>query len=66
MAFINLLLAVLEALPILDKWFQEASLAYAKQQTEKGNEDFAKALAVATTEKKTTDLQSSIGSNLPK
>jgi len=64
MQLLSAILAILEAIPILDKWFTELTLAYAAQQRSKGNADFQKAMDTAIKDKDTTDLQSSIGSKL--
>lgn len=64
MQFLAVILAILEAIPTLDKWFAELSVAYAVQQREKNNVDFKKAMDLATAQKDTTALQNAIGSKL--
>lgn len=44
MSTISFLMAVLNALPILDKWFQEAAVVYVKMQKAKNNAEFLSAL----------------------
>lgn len=63
-SILNVVLAILEAIPILDKWFKEMSLLYAQKKVEKGDEDFAKAMDQATTLKTTKDLQAIVGGKL--
>lgn len=64
MTIINFLLKLLEALPILDKWFEEMALTYAKVQRDKGNEEFTKAMGIATKNKDVSLLSSSLGDEL--
>lgn len=54
MDFIKVLLAALNAIPVLDKWFQQATLAYIKMQKEKDNAEF---LAALETARKTQDVE---------
>jgi hypothetical protein len=65
MTAIKLLLAVLEALPILDKWFQQAVATYVKKQKEKNNAEFLQALERAVNTGDVKDLAASLGANLP-
>lgn len=64
MQFLKLLLAVFEALPILDKWFQQLVILYTNYQREKNNVEFINALDEAKKEKNVHALRSSIGSKL--
>lgn len=61
---IKFILALLEALPILDKWFQQALIAYANQQREKNNVEFLDAMENAKSKKDISDLARSIGDKL--
>lgn len=61
---IKLILAIFEAVPIIDKWIQQLTLAYVNQQKEKNNAEFTKALEDATKTKDVSNLASSIGSKL--
>lgn len=54
MDFIKVLLAALNAIPVLDKWLQQATLAYIKMQKEKDNAEF---LAALETARKTQDVE---------
>jgi hypothetical protein len=62
---IEALLALLEAIPVLDRWFQQASIEYAKKQKEKNNVEYLAALAKAKGEKDVSDLAANIGKHLP-
>ena len=63
MKILAVILAILEVIPIFDKWFSELSLQYIKSQKEKGNVQFQDAIKTALTGN-TKDLQSSIGAKL--
>lgn len=61
---LNFILALLEALPILDKWFQKATIAYVQKQREQNNVDFFNAMAQAKREKNVENLRKRIGGKL--
>jgi hypothetical protein len=60
----KLLLAIFEAIPVLDKWLQAALIAYANQQREKNNEEFVQKLKEATKKKDLKAISADIGSKL--
>lgn len=64
MKLVELVLKILEVMPILDKWFQEIALSYARQQREKENVEFTQAMQVATKEKDVFALSTSLGNKL--
>ncbi|CAB4169975.1 hypothetical protein UFOVP903_41 [uncultured Caudovirales phage] len=64
MVHIRLLFAALEALPILDKWFQQATIAYVKMQKEKNNVEYLEAMGVAKADKDVTGLAANLGGKL--
>lgn len=64
MQLINVLLAALEALPILDKWFQQATLAYIELQRKKDNAEYLAALNKATKNQDVEDLAVNLGRKL--
>lgn len=64
MEFLKATIALLEAIPVLDKWFQQLTLLYIAKQKEKENEKFLQALDKAQKEKNTEDLAASIGKHL--
>jgi hypothetical protein len=64
MKLITLVLAILEAVPILDRWYQEAVLEYTKRKVLKNDLEFVRALAKAQGNGDTLDLQRSFNSVL--
>lgn len=58
------IIAILEAIPILDKYFQQLLLLYTKQKVEKNDEAFLKAIDAAKVAGSTKDLQVLLGSKL--
>lgn len=64
MQTLAVILAILKAVPILDKWFKDLVLIYTKQQVEAGNVSFEKALDAARVAGSTKALQKLIGSKL--
>lgn len=64
MTLLKMILAFLEALPVLDKWFQELQKAYIQKKVEKNDEEFLKAIGISKTKKSTLDLQRALGEHL--
>ncbi len=60
-SLISLIMAILNAIPILDKWFQDLQVAYVKKKVEDNDVEFLEALKKAHEQKSTKDLQHSIG-----
>lgn len=61
---LKLLILILEAIPVLDKWFQELQKEYTKKKIEDGNHDYAEALSLAIKSHDTTKLKAAIGKHL--
>ncbi len=61
LTIIKTILAFLEAIPILDKWYQALLLAYAEDRAFKNDEKFSDALAVARAKGDATRLRSELG-----
>ena len=61
---INAALAIIEAIPILDKWFRELTKAYVEKRRAKNDVEFEKALGLAKTESNVEELAASIGKHL--
>ncbi len=64
MTLLKLLLALFEALPILDKWFQELQHQYIQKKVETNDVEYLNALEKSRTQKSTKDLQRAIGEHL--
>lgn len=64
MELIKFLLAATQAIPILDKWFQQATLAYIEMQRAKDNAEFLKAVQKAKSTQDVEDLATNIGRKL--
>lgn len=64
MQLIKLFLAIANAFPIVDKWYQDFLIAYVKMQKEKDNAEFLAALETAKTQGSTRDLQRNLGGKL--
>lgn len=64
MTILKLILAILEAIPILNKWKQQLQDLYDKQQREKADVQLQKAIDNAKANGNTQDLQSILGSKL--
>lgn len=60
MTIIQLILAFLNALPIIDKWFQQLTLIYIEQKRKANDEAFLAALTKSKTGS-TSDLQRELG-----
>lgn len=58
------ILAILKAIPILDKWFQDLQLAYVKRKVEQNDQAFIEALSAAKVAGSTKDLQALLGAEL--
>jgi hypothetical protein len=64
MKILVVILAIANAIPIIDKWLAELAILYAKTQRDKNNVEFGKAMDDAITGKSTKHLQDVIGNKL--
>ncbi len=63
MNLIAAIIAFLQAVPILNQWYQDFHLAYYKKMKEINDENFLVALKKANEDDNTEDLQDKLGSN---
>ncbi len=61
MTILQLILAILNAIPILDKWFQQVQLQYIKQKVENNDKAYLAAMDEARGIGDVTALRSELG-----
>lgn len=61
MTFLKLALAIIEAIPILDKWFQELQLQYLEKKAAENDVDYLKATELARVKGDTRAMARELG-----
>ncbi len=61
MTILQLILAILNAVPILDKWFQQIQLGYIKQKVENNDKAYLAAMDLAIGKSDVTALRNELG-----
>lgn len=62
--WIKVIIAIIEAVPLIEKFYQEAMIIYIERQKEKNNLQFLEALSKAKRTKNVKDISNSIGNTL--